>query len=99
MEQGTQKINEAIIPQLGRQLPWSDIKVLISKIKEAEQTYFYIKQTIKNGWSRDELSTQIKYKLHERQGKAISNFEESLPNANSTLIQETTKNPYILEKS
>ena len=97
VEQGTQKIKEAIIPQLGGQLPWSHIKVLISKIKEAEQTYFYIKQTIKNGWSRDELSTQIKYKLHERQGKAISNFEENLANANSALIQETTKDPYIFD--
>ena len=32
--------------------------------------------------------------LYERQGKAISNFEKILPDTQSDLAQEMTKDPY-----
>ncbi len=92
-----QKANKAIVPQLGGQLPWSHIKVLISKVKDPGQTYFYIRETINNGWSRDVLSLQIKSQLYERQGKAVSNFEQTLPSLQSDLAQQTIKDPYVFD--
>ncbi len=36
-----------------------------------------MQQCVRNGWSRDTLIEMIKSKLHERQGKATTNFELS----------------------
>ena len=40
---------------------------------------WYMKETIKNGWSHDVLADQIKYKLYERQAIAekVTNFENT----------------------
>ena len=79
------------------QIPWSDHQVLLDKVKDAEVRAFYIQQTIKNGWSRNVLVQQISGKLFQRQGKALSNFELTLPNPQSDLATETLKNPYLFD--
>lgn len=40
---------------------------------------------------------QIKSDLYHRQGKAISNFKETLPNPQSDLAQQTLKDPYCFD--
>lgn len=40
---------------------------------------------------------QIELKLHDRQGKAISNFNEKLPSPHSELAHSTLKDPYIFD--
>ncbi|MEZ0608036.1 YhcG family protein [Fibrella sp. WM1] len=52
---------------------------------------------MEHGWSRDVLSLQIKSGLHERQGKAITNFDNSLPAPQSDLAQQLTKDPYLFD--
>ena len=79
------------------QIPWSDHQVLLDKVKDAEARAFYIQQIIKNGWSRNVLVQQISGKLFQRQGKALSNFELTLPNPQSDLATETLKNPYLFD--
>ena len=79
------------------QIPWSDHQVLLDKVKDSEVRAFYIQQTIKNGWSRNVLVQQISGKLFQRQGKALSNFELTLPNPQSDLATETLKNPYLFD--
>ncbi len=44
---------------------------------------FYFQDTIGNGWSRNILELQIESKLFERQGKAVTNFNTTLPNRHS----------------
>lgn len=80
-----------------RQIPWGHIKLLIGKVKNLQEATFYIQQTIENGWSRDVLALQIKSDLYGRQGKAITNFEKTLPTPQSDLAQQTIKDPYSFD--
>lgn len=99
--------NESIInhPQLAdelglnliKQIPWGHIRLIIEKIKNHKEAYFYIQQTIENNWSRDVLALQIKTNLFERNGKAITNFKKTLPEPFSDLAEQTIKDPYIFD--
>lgn len=80
-----------------RQIPWGHIKLLIAKVKDVQEIHFYIHQTIENGWSRDVLALQIKSGLYGRQGKAITNFEKTLPLPQSDLAQQAIKDPYTFD--
>ena len=59
-----------------------------------EKAIFFIKKIIENGWSRAVLLNFLDTNLYERQGKAINNFQKSLPNVQSDLAKEITKDPY-----
>lgn len=87
----------AIVHQVGGQLPWSHIKILLDKVSDYKEALFYINQTIENGWSRDVLALQIKSDLFARQGSAISNFKNTLPEPQSDLAQQTIKDPYSFD--
>ena len=49
---------------------------------------------MENGWSRAMLLNFIDTGMYERQGKALTNFNKTLPETNSGLAQELTKDPY-----
>ena len=91
-----------IAPQLGEQsksdifsVPWGHHKLLIDKfLKEPSKAMFYVRQTIENGWSRSMLLNFINTDMYERQGKALTNFKNTLPESASGLAQELTKDPY-----
>ena len=89
--------NDAIVQQLAAQLPWGHHQVLLDKVKTREQRLFYMQQCVENGWSRSILVMQIENGLYERQGKAISNFGQTLPQLQSDLVQQSLKNPYIFD--
>lgn len=55
---------------------------------------FYIRKTIENNWSRDVLLNFLGTDLYERQGKAITNFSNTLSTEQSDLAQAITKDPY-----
>lgn len=76
------------------QIPWGHHILIIQKIKDVNEAYFYIKQTIENNWSRAVLEMQIESNLYERQGKAISNFKNTLPDIESDLANALLKDPY-----
>ncbi len=98
LQQPAAKLDATSITNLElAQIPWSDHQVLLDKVKDAEVRAFYIQKTIKNGWSRNVLVQQISGKLFQRQGKALSNFELTLPNPQSDLATETLKNPYLFD--
>jgi len=77
--------------------PWGHIIQIIDKVKDLQTAIFYLQETQKNGWSRDALALQIKNRLHERQGKAVTNFSLTLPEPMSDLAQQTLKDPYIFD--
>lgn len=79
------------------QLPWAHHVILIDKVKDSSQRLFYMEKALENGWSRDVLSLQIKSALHTRQGAAISNFTNTLPQSQSDLAQQVFKDPYIFD--
>lgn len=95
--QGTEKHTDTIVQPLVAQIPWAHHIVILNKIKLQKDRLFYIKKTLENGWSKSVLALQIESQLHLRQGKAITNFENTLPKAQSDLARETLKNPYLFD--
>lgn len=76
-------------------IPWGHHRAIIDKCKlDREKSIFFVKKTILNNWSRAVLLNFLDTDLYERQGKAISNFEYALPEPQSDLAQEITKDPY-----
>ena len=60
-------------------IPWGHHIFIIQKIKNQKEAIFYINQTIENNWSRTVLQMQIESNLYSRQGRAINNFKNTLP--------------------
>lgn len=89
--------NSELMPQLVAQIPWGHNREIISKCSDIEEAVYYVLETIKNNWSRAVLLAQIETKLYQRQGKAIHNFETTLPQPMAGLAQETFKNPYVFD--
>jgi len=82
------------VQQLVGQIPWGQNIVIMSKSKDIDEAIFYLNKTLINNWSRTVLVHQVELDLYERQGKAITNFEMTLIEANSELAVETLKDPY-----
>ena len=91
-----------VVPQTVGQLkemlfsiPWGHHRDLIDRYgTEPEKAFFYVKKTMKEGWSRDVLLNFMDSGLYEREGKALTNFTRTLPDEASDLAQELTKDPY-----
>lgn len=86
--------DEAIVQEVLAQLPWYHQLALLDKLNGAEQRLWYAKKAIENNWSRNVLVMQIETQLIERQGKAVTNFEQHLPAPQSDLAIESLKDPY-----
>ena len=81
--------------QLLFRIPWGHHKVIMDKCKEdQDKAVFFVKKTLENDWSRAVLLNFIDTNLYERQGKAVTNFRLTLPDTQSDLAQEMTKDPY-----
>ena len=76
------------------QLPWYHQLALLDKLKTADERRSYAQKAIENNWSRNVLVMQIETRLLERQGKAVTNFEQRLPTPQSDLARESLKDPY-----
>lgn len=75
-------------------IPWRHQIEIFTKCKSIEEAYFYISQTIENGWGRAVLMNMLDSGLFESAGKAITNFTKVLPPPMSDLVQQTLKDPY-----
>lgn len=76
-------------------IPWGHNRVILDKCKgNTDKALFYIRKTLENNWSRAILMNFLDTDLYERQGKAITNFSATLPEAQSELAQAITKDPY-----
>ncbi|MEA5402152.1 PDDEXK nuclease domain-containing protein [Arcicella sp. DC2W] len=78
-------------------IPWGHHILIIQRIKNQEEAIFYVQQTIENNWSRAVLDYQIETKLYQRQGKAITNFKNTLPEPESDLANALLKDSYNFE--
>ncbi len=76
------------------QITWYHHISLLTKVKDIDERAFYIQQTAQNGWSRDVMLLQIDSDLYHRQGKAITNFNQTLPDIQSDLARSIFKDPY-----
>jgi predicted nuclease of restriction endonuclease-like (RecB) superfamily len=85
---------ESIVQQVVGQIPWGHNVRLLDLVKAPEERLWYAQQAILNGWSRNVLVIQIEGDLYRRQGKAITNFDATLPSPESDLAQQVIKDPY-----
>lgn len=86
-----------IVQRSAAQLPWRHHQVLLDKLDNAELREWYAAAASDAGWSRDVLVLQIEGRLHERSGKAVSNFGATLPKEDSDLAQQATRDPYLFD--
>ena len=89
-------IGQQLVGQL-TQIPWGHNLKIITKCQSVEEAVYYVQNTIDNGWSRSVLTHQIESGLWQREGKAISNFSETLPAPQSDLAQQALKDPYVFD--
>lgn len=89
--------DEPIVQQLVGQLPWGQNVMLMTKVKSREEREWYARKTFEHGWSRNILAMQIESRLYQRQGKAITNFERTLPPPQSDLAHQALKDPYLFD--
>lgn len=79
-------------------LPWRHICSILDKCgSNTQKALFYVEKTIENNWSQAVLQNFLNTDLFELQGKAITNFQNTLPAIQSELAQEITKDPYIFD--
>ncbi|NWA02854.1 PDDEXK nuclease domain-containing protein [Pseudomonas gingeri] len=83
--------------QPAAQLPWFHVVVLLTKLESPIEREWYARQTVLHGWSRSTLEQNIRSRLLQRQGSAVSNFVALLPVAESAFVQETLKDPYLFD--
>lgn len=90
------KILQQLVAQLSF-VPWGHHCIITDKCKNVEEALFYVNETIKNNWSRSILRHFMDTNLYERQGKALNNFETTLPTIGKDLANQITKDPYIFD--
>lgn len=89
--------DEQIVQQVVGQIPWSHNILLLEKLKDGEQRLWYAQQIVLNGWSRNVLAIKLETNLYKRQGGAITNFSQVLPEPQSDLMQQLVKDPYVFD--
>ncbi|MCY6494326.1 PDDEXK nuclease domain-containing protein [Leptolyngbya sp. GGD] len=89
--------DSSIVQEVLAQITWYHNLALLEKLKTTEDRLWYAQQTIANGWSRNILVIQIETRLRDRQGKAMTNFERTLPKPQSDLANSLLKSPYSFD--
>ena len=89
----TQQIAETLFS-----IPWGHHVQIINRCKgNMPKALFFVRKTRENNWSRAVLLNFLDTDLYERDGKAITNFNVSLPAPESDLAQQMTKDPYCFD--
>ena len=95
-ENRQQRVDELKMPVFFGQIPWGHHIQIITKCQSLDEALFYINKIIEEGWKRGWLETQINSKLYQKQGSAITNFDTTLPIAQSESAKELLKKEYDL---
>jgi len=76
------------------QIPWGHVRLLLDRVIDPAERDWYIRATVENGWSRAILGGQLDSDLYHRQGRGVTNFERTLPPAQSELALALLRDPY-----
>jgi len=85
---------EPVVQAVLAQITWYHNVAILEKLTTSEDRIWYAKATIQHGWSRNVLVHQIEAGRMHRQGKAVANFDRTLPAPQSDLARDITKDPY-----
>lgn len=95
-----QQANPPIAKQAVSQImaiPWGHNLAIIAKCKQHDEAVFYLQATAQHGWSRSVLVHQIESGLWQREGRAVTNFAQTLPAPQSELAAQVLKDPYVFD--
>ncbi len=95
-KQPASQLGQRAVDQL-MEIPWWHNVVIVSKCKDITEALYYVSKTIEHNWSRNVLTHQIESGLYQREGKAVTNFTETLPAPQSDLAQQLIKDPYTFD--
>lgn len=87
----------AIVQRALHKLPWGVNVELLEAVKKPRIRLWYAERAVEHGWSRSVLSMHIERKLHERQGKALTNFNQTMPPPESDRAAQLFKDPYLFD--
>jgi predicted nuclease of restriction endonuclease-like (RecB) superfamily len=85
---------QEILQSLIAKLPWGHNLRVLDRIKDRPTREWYLRAALEYGWSQDVLVLQIKSRLHEREGKSLTNFQRELPPPESDMAEKILKDPY-----
>ena len=71
--------DEPVVQAVLAQITWYHNVAILEKLTTSEERLWYAKATIQHGWSRNVLVHQIEAGRMHRQGKAVANFDRTLP--------------------
>ncbi len=86
-----------IVQEALAQIPWYHNIALLEKLDDVDERLWYAEKARINGWSHNSLSLQIAQAAHRRQGKALSNFDLTLPPPHSDMATQVFKDPYLFD--
>ncbi len=84
-----------IAQQVVAQIPWGHNVRLLDKLSDPDLRLWYAQKARLHGWSRNVLVMQIETGLHRRQGRAITNFDATMPSPQSDLANNLLRDPYL----
>jgi len=87
----------SIVQEPLARIPWYHHIALMEKCRTPTERLWYARQSAEQGWSHSILAIQIESRVHERQGKAVTNFAATLPPARSDLAAQVFKDPYLFD--
>lgn len=87
------EIVQASLAQLG----WYQNIALLEKLKDDHLRLWYAQKTWENGWSHTDLVHQIESGFHQRIGHSANNFEVAFPPADSDMVNQIFKDPYVFD--
>lgn len=87
-------IEEPIVQQVAALLPWGHHMVLLDRVKDGTTRLWYLRAAVDQGWSRNVMVHMIAGLLHEREGKALTNFPRILPPEGSDMADQILRDPY-----
>lgn len=78
---------------------WASHLILLDSSQPLGAQYWYMKQSVENGWSSNVLKMQIESNLFKRQieTQKVNNFTNTLPAPQSDLANYLLKDPYIFD--
>ena len=83
-----------ILQQLIAKLPWGHNTRVLDRVKDRPTREWYLRASLEHGWSQNVLVHMIAGRLHEREGKALTNFRRTLPPEGSDMAEQILRDPY-----
>ena len=76
---------------------WSHNIILLERVKDMKPRLWYMRQILEQGWSRDELTAQIKNDAYALHGNELNNFSGKRGSRYAEQVRQNLRGPYIFD--